>query len=197
MHKGIKLNGNIVIDFRSYDECGPGQVAWTDSIEGCKFLIISDKYSRLDVDCADDPSDDSPYIPYRGIAGIMRAAIFKKNLGFSIATDLDYSAAPSFEGKSSLKENGTFGYPWGSNSTYPGPINSSQYSYSDEPAVNMAKLLYPSQYAGDYDAPDDLDLGSSGSFDSMVDSSGDWQGSNQVFFSKRVLNFDIDISQLG
>lgn len=155
--KGIKLNGNIVIDFRSYDECGPGPVYVSEIPSGtkCRLLIISDTYSRLDADCSGDGTESSPYIPYRGIAGIMRAAIFRGDSEdpFSIATDLAYEENPYFANRPSLQQEGTFGYPWSDNPDYPGPINSGQYSSSDEPHVNMAKLLYPSTYAGNYAAP--------------------------------------------
>ena len=157
--KGIKLNGRIVIDFRGYDECGPGPVEVSEipSATKCRLLIISDRYSRLDANCSGDSTEDSPYIPYRGIAGIMRAAIFRGNSDdpFSIATDIDYSVYGDFANNTNLKQQGTFGYPWSDNTEYPGPINSNQYSSSDEPPVNMAKLLYPSTYAGSYDAPSD------------------------------------------
>ena len=155
--KGIKLNGSIVIDFRSYDKCGPGRVEVSEIPfeKKCRLLIISDNHSRLDAICSGDSAEDSPYIPYRGVAGIMRAAIFRGDSDdpFSIATDIDYSVDPDFADNPNLKQDGTFGYPWSDNPDYPGPINSGQYSSSDDPAVNMAKLLYPVTYAGNYDAP--------------------------------------------
>lgn len=107
--QGIKLNGNTVIDFRSYTKCGPGPVTIAEATNGCNLLITSDSASRLDI------NGNEGYIPYRGIAGIMRAGAFagslnNPNYGRAIAVNCDFDREPKLHGMS-LQETGTFGYP--------------------------------------------------------------------------------------
>ena len=113
--RGIKLNGNAVIDFQSYNKCGPGKVTTDEAINGCDLLITSDAHSRLDMNCNQDDEENSPYIPYRGVAGIMRAAAFAGIDGArSIAVNCDFDENPSLSSKIPQdQESGTFGYPFG------------------------------------------------------------------------------------
>lgn len=104
--QGIKLNGNTVIDFRNYTGCGPGPVTTAEATNGCNLLIASDSMSRSDM------NGNEGYIPYRGIAGIMRAGAFAGNGygGRAIAVNYDFDQDLRLS-TMNLNETGTFGYP--------------------------------------------------------------------------------------
>lgn len=164
--QGIKLNGNTVIDFRSYTGCGPGPVTIAEATNGCNLLIASDRMSRYDMNCDEGVVS---YIPYRGIAGIMRAGAFAgspNNPAYrrAIAVNYDFDTSPTLN-TMSLKETGTFGYPWGLTSSsslnYPGIVVDAGYTGAGytgpsgiAPEEYMARLLYPSAYVGgDFSSP--------------------------------------------
>lgn len=159
--RGIKLNGNAVIDFQSYNKCGPGKVTTDEAINGCDLLITSDAHSRLDMNCNKDDEENSPYIPYRGVAGIMRAAAFAGIDGArSIAVNYDFEENPSLSSKIPQdQESGTFGYPFGitgdgSVESYPG-IAAESYNgvMQISPNEYMARLLFPVAYSGSWEGP--------------------------------------------
>lgn len=161
--RGIKLNGNAVIDFQSYNKCGPGKVTTDEAINGCDLLITSDAHSRLDMKCFGDAVENSPYIPYRGVAGIMRAAAFAGIDGArSIAVNYDFEENPSLSSKiPQEQESGTFGYPFGITGGgdgnvggYPG-IAAESYAGpgGTPPAEYMARLLFPVAYSGSWEGP--------------------------------------------
>ena len=109
--RGIKLNGNTVIDFQSYNKCGPGPVTMGEATAGCTLLLASDTHSRLDMKCFGDAVENSPYIPYRGVAGIVRAALFAGLGGaHGVAVNYDLDETPMLSSVG-LQETGTFGYP--------------------------------------------------------------------------------------
>lgn len=159
--RGIKLNGNAVIDFQSYNKCGPGKVTTDEAINGCDLLITSDAHSRLDMNCNKDDEENSPYIPYRGVAGIMRAAAFAGIDGArSIAVNYDFEENPSLSSKiPQEQESGTFGYPLGTTGDgsvdgYPGIVAESYAGPGGiSPDEYMARLLFPTTYAGSWEAP--------------------------------------------
>ena len=155
--RGIKLNGHTVIDFQSYNKCGPGKVTTDEAINGCDLLITSDAKSRLDMNCSEDNEENSPYIPYRGVAGIMRAAAFAGIDGArSIAVNYDFEENPSLSSRiPQEQESGTFGYPLDTMvdgyqgiaaESYAGPGGISPDEY-------MARLLFPTAYAGSWESP--------------------------------------------
>lgn len=161
--RGIKLNGNAVIDFQSYNKCGPGKVTTDEAINGCDLLITSDAHSRLDMNCSNDNEENSPYIPYRGVAGIMRAAAFAGIDGArSIAVNYDFEENPSLSSKIPQdQESGTFGYPFGITGVgdgnvegYPG-IAAESYAGpgGTPPEEYMARLLFPVAYSGSWEGP--------------------------------------------
>ena len=160
--RGIKLNGNAVIDFQSYNKCGPGKVTTDEAINGCDLLITSDAHSRLDMNCNKDDEENSPYIPYRGVAGIIRAAAFAGIDGArSIAVNYDFDESPSLSSKIPQgQESGTFGYPLGGTDgggnveSYPGIVAESYAGPGGiSPDEYMARLLFPSYYSGSWEIP--------------------------------------------
>ena len=155
--RGIKLNGNAVIDFQSYNKCGPGKVTTDEAINGCDLLITSDAHSRLDMNCNKDDEENSPYIPYRGVAGIMRAAAFAGIDGArSIAVNYDFDEFPSLSSKILQgQESGTFGYPLGTMvESYPGIVDESYAGLGQiSPEEYMARLLFPYYYSGGWEGP--------------------------------------------
>ena len=160
--RGIKLNGHTVIDFQSYNKCGPGKVTIDEAINGCDLLITSDAKSRLDMNCSEDNEENSPYIPYRGVAGIIRAAAFAGIDGArSIAVNYDFDLSPSLSSKiPQEQESGTFGYPSlgttgdGSVESYPGIVAESYAGPGGiSPDEYMARLLFPSYYSGSWEIP--------------------------------------------
>ena len=143
--RGIKLNGNAVIDFQSYNKCGPGPVTMGEATAGCTLLLTSDSHSRLDMKCFGDAVENSPYIPYRGVAGIVRAALFAGLDGaHGVAADCDLDVAPVLS-TMRLQETGTFGYPADVIPTGALFLPPTQMA----PEEYMAKLLFPSYYSGD------------------------------------------------
>lgn len=154
--RGIKLNGNTVIDFQSYNKCGPGPVTMGEATAGCTLLIASDTHSRLDMKCFGDAVENSPYIPYRGVAGIVRAALFAGlNGAHGVAVNYDLEAGGPLLSSMGLQETGTFGYPTNASLLgYPAitaealPLPPGQMS----PEEYMAKLLFPFDYSG-YSGP--------------------------------------------
>ena len=160
--RGIQLNGMTVIDFQSYNKCGPGKVTIDEAINGCDLLITSDAKSRLDMNCSEDNEENSPYIPYRGVAGIIRAAAFAGIDGArSIAVNCDFDLSPSLSSKiPQEQESGTFGYPSlgttgdGSVESYPGIVAESYAGPGGiSPDEYMARLLFPSYYSGSWEIP--------------------------------------------
>ena len=149
--RGIKLNGNTVIDFQSYNKCGPGPVTMGEATAGCTLLLASDSHSRLDMECYGDAIENSPYIPYRGVAGIVRAALFAGLDGaHGVAVNYDLDMMPTLSDRR-LQETGTFGYPTNASllgypaiTTEPLPSRPEQMS----PEEYMAKLLFPFDYSG-------------------------------------------------
>lgn len=112
--KGIKLNGAVIIEFSSggggggtsgnqYEDCGPGIVAE----ENYNFVIVSDTTTRLDTNIADESND--PYIPYRGIAGLMRAGAYATQS--AVGQDVDYADSALLY-TFNLATSGSFGYPF-------------------------------------------------------------------------------------
>lgn len=112
--KGIKLNGAVIIEFSSggggggtsgnqYEDCGPGIVAE----ENYNFVIVSDTTTRLDTNIADESTNS--YIPYRGIAGLMRAAAYASTQ--TVGMDVDY-ATTNVMSRFNLLDTGSFGYPF-------------------------------------------------------------------------------------
>ena len=107
---GIKLNNEIVISFsgggtsgNQYVDCGPGVVTGSDY----NFALVSDTQTRLDTNIYDEEYD--PYIPYRGIAGLMRAAAYATLQ--AIGADVDYADAATLS-NFNLSDTGSFGYPF-------------------------------------------------------------------------------------
>ena len=173
---GIKLNNEIVISFSttptlSYDECGPGLATLDDG--NVDTLLVSDVISRLDTLCSLDTEngDICPYIPYRGIAGAFRAAVYAKDPK-SIVTDMQYESydpLTSYKNAGNLTTTGSFGYPW-DQTTFEGPNWQAPSAESvDYPDERLREQLEPTAYA----------------------SGGDWSGPEKIFVS----NYEADVSK--
>lgn len=114
--RGIKLNGAVIIEFNSgggggggttggqYEDAGPGIVTG----DSYNFALVSDTQTRLDMNIYDEGGYVS-YIPYRGIAGLMRSAAYATQQ--AIGKDADYATNPAMTGFM-LSDTGSFGYPF-------------------------------------------------------------------------------------
>lgn len=107
---GIKLNNEIVISFSGggttggqYEDAGPGIVTG----DSYNFALVSDAQTRLDMNIVDESYES--YIPYRGIAGLMRSAAYATQQ--VIGKDADYATNPAMTGFT-LSNTGSFGYPF-------------------------------------------------------------------------------------
>ena len=111
--KGIMLNGSIIIEFSGgggggssdnrYEDCGPGNV----NEQNYTFALVSDTQTRLDTNITDESND--PYIPYRGIAGLMRAGAYATQS--AVGQDVDYADSALLD-TFNLATSGSFGYPF-------------------------------------------------------------------------------------
>ena len=113
--KGIKLNGTIIIEFNSgggggggttggqYEDAGPGIVTGGSY----NFALVSDAQTRLDMKIYDEGYES--YIPYRGIAGLMRSVAYATQQ--VIGKDADYATNPVLN-NFLPSDTGSFGYPF-------------------------------------------------------------------------------------
>lgn len=153
--RGIKLNGNAVIDFQSYDKCGPGPVTMAETL-GCYTLITSNGYSRYDTNCNLDTVENEPYIPYRGVAGIIRAALFAGLEGNrEVAVNFDFAINPELSNIAGQQETGTFGYPTDESSLGYPAITAESFAGPEQitPDEYMARLLFPTGYCDSWESP--------------------------------------------